>query len=159
MRRYRAVLGPKRMQTRLRFSDQLVLDAGAAGAVASFVYQANSIFDPQLGAGGHQPRGFDQYMAMWTNYGVVRSKITVHFAQDANTNDASICGITVKDDGITSTSIIDNMESYAVVSGALGRVGDGGPLTLTKCVNILNFLGRRGNIADDADLQGGLASN
>ncbi len=159
MRRYRAVLGPKRMQTRLRFANRFILDAGAAGAAVSFVMSANGMFDPELGAGGHQPRGFDQYMAMWNSYGVVRARITVTFAQDANTNDASACGIIVKDDSGTITGLVDNMESYDVVSGGLGRVGDGGPLTLTKRVSILNFLGRGGDIADDDDLQGSVSAN
>ncbi len=158
-KRYRAVMGPKRMQTRLRFANQFVLDAGAAGASANFVMSANGMFDPELGAGTHQPRGFDQYMAMWTLYGVVKASITVQFAQDSNTDDASICGIMVQDNSTVSTSVIANMEHYDVVSSSLGRVGSGGTLTLKRTVKILQFLGRGGDIADDDDLQGSSTLN
>ncbi len=158
-KRYRSVLGPRRMQVRLRFANQFVLDAGAAGAAATFVMSANGIFDPEEAAGIHQPRGFDQYMAMWRTYGVIKAKITCHFAQDANTNDASICGIIVQDDNTISTAVQTNMESYNLVTGSLGRVGDGPPLTLSKSVDILSFLGRRGNISDDDDLQGSVSTN
>ncbi len=159
MTRRRAVLGPRRMRTRLRFAKQFTLDAGASGAAAVLAFSANGMFDPEGGGGSHQPRGFDQYMAMWTSYGVLKASITVQFGQDSTATDASICGITVQEDSTTTTSVISNMESYDVVTKSLGPAGSGGPVTIRKTVDILKFLGRRGNIADDDDLQGSIAAN
>ncbi len=158
-RRRRPVLGPRRMPTRLRFADQFVLDAGAAGAAAVIAFSANGLFDPEGGGGSHQPRGFDQYMAMWTSYGVTKAKITVQFGQDSTATDASICGISVQEIATTTTSVLSNMENFDIFSKALGPAGSGGPITITKTVNILKYLGRRGNISDDDDLQGSATAN
>lgn len=41
-----------------------------AGSMNTIVYLANSLFDPEFATGGHQPRGFDQYSALFAQYRV-----------------------------------------------------------------------------------------
>lgn len=72
-----------KMLVRLRFS----LNAGAghditstSGAVVDWVYRASDCYDPYAGAGGAQPRGFDQYMAFYRHGVVIHSRVVANFA-------------------------------------------------------------------------------
>lgn len=40
-------------------------------------FRFNSLFDPQISLGGHQPYGFDQWMAMYTRYTVISATATL----------------------------------------------------------------------------------
>ena len=44
----------------------------------------NSLFDPNLSGLGHQPRGFDQLMAVYEKYTVVAAKITVCYVSNTH---------------------------------------------------------------------------
>lgn len=49
-----------------------------AGATPQFhVYRGNSLFDPDFTGAGQQPGGFDQWMALYTRYRVLSSKIKI----------------------------------------------------------------------------------
>lgn len=47
------------------------------GGITTTNYSANGMFDPNLSASGHQPLGFDQWMAFYNHYTVIASKLTV----------------------------------------------------------------------------------
>lgn len=71
---------PKSMRVVLRYAESLItVDGGAAGTSDAYVFSANGLFDPNITGTGHQPRGFDQYMALYTSYVVVASRITVNY--------------------------------------------------------------------------------
>jgi len=58
------------------------------------VFRANSCFDPDFTGGGAQPRGFDQWMTIYSKYVVMKSKITVHFTCRAGDgNNKYIAGV------------------------------------------------------------------
>lgn len=152
-------LGPKRFKVKLRFADVLTLDPSASGGAAEFVYQANGIFDPQLDGGVHQPRGFDQYIALWAQYAVTEAKITCHFAMPTGTTQPNVCGIAVADQAGTTTNLIALAEHYDVVTNVLDKSDTGQSLKLMKSVNVTEFLGRDSNITDDDDLLGNSTNN
>lgn len=82
---------------------------GTAGIVASRVYTANGVFDPDITGTGHQVIGFDQIMAAYNHYSVIRSKITVTFL---NNGDAPVrCGIYLNPDSTPLTDIVRIMEN------------------------------------------------
>ena len=41
-----------------------------------FQLRANGMFDPQTAVGGHQPRGFDEFMEAYDMFTVMGSKIS-----------------------------------------------------------------------------------
>jgi len=53
--------------------------AGASGVLAQRVYSASGAFDPDITGTGHQIIGFDQLMAAYEHYSVIRAKITLTF--------------------------------------------------------------------------------
>lgn len=69
------ILKPKLM-VKLRYVDTITLNPASA-AMASHVFRANSIFDPDLTGTGHQPLLHDTYALLYTRYRVMSSKIKV----------------------------------------------------------------------------------
>lgn len=59
----------------MRYND--VLNYNSTANYTNYAYSANSAFDPYQGAGGHQPRGFDQWSQFYNHYIVISSKMTV----------------------------------------------------------------------------------
>jgi len=74
---------PSTALVKLRYCQTISINAAAAVS-ASRLFRANSMFDPGYGASSsdHQPCGYDQWMAFYTNYCVVGSRLT---AQPINT--------------------------------------------------------------------------
>jgi len=70
---------PQEMSTTLRYVVSENLTPGTDTA-EGFTLRANGMFDPEYSLGGHQPRGFDQYMALYNRFTVTSCKISVTFA-------------------------------------------------------------------------------
>lgn len=84
------------VRTKLRYTERLTLNPGAAGVIAEQIYRANSLYDPNYTGSGHQPMGFDQIMLQYTNFVVLGSTITVEYVGNqstANSQQNSIVGI------------------------------------------------------------------
>jgi len=80
-----------------------------AGVISTdYVYRANDLYDPFAGAGGQQPRCFDQYMTLYRNFAVLGSKLTVNigYGQASSTSEDMICCVVLSD----FTSSINNQQ-------------------------------------------------
>lgn len=85
----------------LRYSTNLQL-VSTAGAVASYVFAANGLYDPDITGVGHQPMGFDEMMLYYNHYtvthanfqvvakGVSASKMTICLRQDASSTPITV---------------------------------------------------------------------
>lgn len=69
---------PKKMQTYLRYVDQITINPGI-GVMEYHAFKCNDIYDPDSTGVGHQPLGHDQYAALYKRYKVISSKFTVLF--------------------------------------------------------------------------------
>lgn len=67
---------PNSIITKLRYCDTTVL-TGTSGIKAGVVFAANGLYDPDVTNAGHQPMFFDQFAAIYDQYVVLGSKITV----------------------------------------------------------------------------------
>jgi len=76
----------------LKYHSEIVLDPSTA-TPAWHVFSANGLFDPDITSTGHQPYGFDQYMAQYNHYTVVGAKITVHYSNVSSTTQPYILTI------------------------------------------------------------------
>lgn len=90
---------PGSLRADLRYSEYFSLDP-AAGALATYTYRANSIYDPNYSAGGHQPLGYDQLSVLYAHYIVQRAHIKVRVA-------GSIAGTA----GVFTLSLLDGPTS------------------------------------------------
>lgn len=103
---------PKTTAVKLRYVDSITMNA-SAGTVDSHVFVANSLFDPDLVLGGHQPLGFDQWSQFYNHYVVVGSKIKASFSSQTSspaTNGFYLHGITLSDDPTFTANPLHLME-------------------------------------------------
>lgn len=112
---------PNTIITKLRYCMYGSITA-ASGARSLNVFAANGIFDPDITGIGHQPLYRDQYAAIYDQYVVIGSKITVHFISNVSYN--VIVGINGNDDSIFPTTVETLMEgnnnTWAVMAQGTG---------------------------------------
>lgn len=104
-----AAQGRARYQkAKLTYAETYNLNPGA-GTAAVQVFAANGLFDPDITGVGHQPAGFDQYMALYNNYVVTKAWIKACFF-NRDSSASAICGITPLDAPGTSTDFRQYIE-------------------------------------------------
>jgi hypothetical protein len=96
---------PNRLQAKLKYVAYASLTSGVTPGVN--VYSANGLYDPDITGSGHQPRGFDQLIALYDHYVVLRSKCVVHFAGALA---ASVNGIQLQASSTPQSDYIDYAE-------------------------------------------------
>lgn len=108
-------INPKNQLVKMRFS----INSGTgraltstAGSIAAWVYRAGDCYDPYQGAGGGQPRNFDQYMAMYRHGIVLKSKITLEFfySESAAVKYPMKVGVLLSDSSTTPANVNDLAE-------------------------------------------------
>lgn len=78
------------------------------GAAGNIRMVANGLFDPNQSGLGHQPRYFDQLMAIYNHYVVIESEITVTLVAPAtNQNSVGIAALFIDDDATAGISPLD----------------------------------------------------
>lgn len=65
MLKYNGLILPQLFRTKLKYCEDLQI---FGTIVSSEMVQANSLYDPRGGIGGHQPRGFDQFSTLYNRY-------------------------------------------------------------------------------------------
>lgn len=149
----------KTFKTKLVYAERnFTLNPGLAGIVASHVFSANGVYDPDITGVGHQPSGFDQFMQFYDHFTVVASKIYVQYNNSDATN-YQFAGVYVSDTASTEADyrvIVENgLGSYTM----LGLAGSGNELTgLEMGVNVSKFMGRPSILSED-ELRGTSISN
>lgn len=69
---------PKKLTVKLAYVDSITIDPpGGPDGFGTYVFRANSCFDPDFTGTGHQPMMFDTYMALYDHYQVKWSSIKV----------------------------------------------------------------------------------
>lgn len=135
---------PAKMLVSMRYGDIVDLDPGAGGQ-ATHSFSANGLFDPDQTGVGHQPRGFDQWMAAYQNYTVIGSKITVKFSSNASTSTIdSLLSVTC-DSSTAPTGAIGMLEaatSKPSQSWDIFAPGNNEPVTLTQTFSHKKWFGK-----------------
>lgn len=67
---------PKTRTVKLRYCQNIDMDA-SAGAVTTWGFRCNDLYDPDYSGTGNQPYYFDQLMEMYEKFTVIGSKITI----------------------------------------------------------------------------------
>lgn len=81
---------PSGEAVRLRYVEELNIQPAASGTTYNvYNYAANGCYDPNITGTGHQPAGFDQWMAWYSHYTVKSSKIKITEAQPTATTSAT----------------------------------------------------------------------
>jgi len=121
---YKTPLWPasKLITNQLYYDDNLSI-SGISGVMATHVFSANGLYDPDTSGSGHQPIGFDQMIQSYNHYSVIRSKITIGFVN--NSSYALRVGIYLSPDNVPITNERQLMENGLVKSVILDAKGGG----------------------------------
>lgn len=154
---------PQSMATQLRYADALDFTPNSS-TVQVKTFKANGLFDPQQSLGGHQPRGFDQFMATYQKFTVKNARISVTWTYEgyvgcAETNNVgapqqsiqsaagqvqgvpAICGMVVPSaEGSVSGTVEQTQELEKAVWTHIVPVGE--PKLITSRAKPQDFFGK-----------------
>lgn len=109
------------------------------GQCAAYVFASNGLFDPNISATGHQPAGFDQYMALYELYTVTAAKIKVE-GYSLDTTNNQVIAVSNRDLAATSNDFRVYVENGATKWCTIGRQGSGNDLrTMTMYMDMSKF--------------------
>jgi len=103
-------VGGSRLKTTLLYVENGVGLNPAIGAAAGYVFNLNSLHDPNTSGVGHQPTGFDQLIAIYEQFVVYGVKYRIQVA-NSETSLEAIHGITITDQPGTVTDPRQYMEN------------------------------------------------
>lgn len=144
------------LRTHQYFSTGSVI-TGTATANA-YVYSTNGLFDPDVTSTGGQPMGFDQMIAFYNHYSVLRSRIRVLISNTSSVLTPSVSIVLSGSPNVTSSieQLVENGDltlcqlTYAGTFGSVAR--------LSHSINCGTFQGVS-NVMDVTDMSGDAASN
>lgn len=151
-------LFPSRVVKKLRYSDTVTLTA-TSGLLATYVFRANDLYDPDFTSTGHQPMGFDQMMQNYNHFVVLKSRATVTFK-----NYTSVLGSVALRQDADSTALTDYdrlIEYGGLVQAELITAGAyGGATTLMLGVDIAKLQGVSNKaLTADPELRGNVGAS
>lgn len=131
----------KRWVQRFKYFDRVVLDAGTA-TIDVHTFRANSLYDPDYTGTGHQPSGFDEFMAFYNHFTVIGSRIKATFlSETADTAGTGIVGINVDDNTSPPTTITTIYEASSPHVKVLTGRDAQGKVICTNQVSTRRFFG------------------
>lgn len=131
----------------LRYHESFTLNPGVAGIPAAYIFRANSCYDPDFSGTGHQPRGYDQVMAMYQYLAVREVQIEVWFQP----RDGAPVIVGIAADGTTfagGSTRNQMMEQRTAVYKAAGGISAAGPAYVTLRVKPWELAGTKLNEND-----------
>ena len=145
---------------KLRYVDRFTLDPNLTSTAGDYVFSANGLFDPNVTGIGHQPLGFDQWMAMYDHYTVLGSRATLQVVNNQTAiGDSLFVGISLKDESAADTTdFITVMEQ----NKAKTRLLSNGTGSATNARVSHNFSAKKffhTDVKDRPDLRGTVAAN
>jgi hypothetical protein len=133
---------PRRYLLKTRYFEKAInLDSGAIGTPVSYVFNLNSLYDPDYSGIGQQPIGFDQFMNFYDHYTVMGAKVRVDFINTDTIHSQTVV-LQLKDDFTTSTDVEAIIENGNCRYLKLGPRDSGSATgTLTLNVSMRKFFG------------------
>lgn len=104
---------PLRLSVNLIYADSFTLTGGAA-SYADYTFMLNGIYDPNITGTGHQPRGFDTYAGLYTQYRVHSASVRVLAANtvaDTTSAGPQLFGSFISDTVTGAVSVLDIQEA------------------------------------------------
>lgn len=165
VRQPRFILGKSQRAT-MRYAERVIVSSAAVqGSIGTYVFSSNGLFDPNNTGIGHQPRGFDQLMALYDHFTVTSAKIKVRFVNNS-TSSRPYVGISVRDGNVAMADLeaFGEYGAKTLSNRPLGRIstadeaGLSSSTVLTQSVDVASFLGRK-NAMSDPELKGDKTAN
>lgn len=100
---------PPKFRTTLTYSQQGVTGNGGTATLSTYQYALNSVYDPYVTAGGHQPMGYDQLTNFYQFCRVYGAKVTVTFTPGTGTSNNPYVGIQFSENSSYSPSTLSEV--------------------------------------------------
>lgn len=136
---------PDRVFVKLPYRTYVNLNAGT---VEDYIWRANSIFDPDFTGTGHQPRGRDEWSALYKSYRVHGVAYDCTFVNYSSTDGATACVLPLEDSG-SFTDITDARETRYCNSRVLSIKGGADKCRMKGYVSIKKMLGLKSLSAEE----------
>lgn len=120
---------PPKLRTTLTYVQEGVSTGGPTGTINNFQYALNSVYDPYVTAGGHQPMGYDQLMAFYQFCCVDKCRVTVTFTPGTGTNNPPFAGVQFT-------------ENSSFAPSDLSVIAERGNVTYTNVPNVAGYNGK-----------------
>jgi len=145
------------LKAKLTYFDTVFLDPGLAGTLAVHTFAANGVYDPDITGVGHQPVGFDEYIALYKRYVVTNSWIKVSFI-NTGTTDRLCVGIIPSENTPIGNDPRRYIEQGTAQWTQIGDVAGGAPKAqLTHFMNMRQMSGK--DIFGEDDFEGNASGN
>lgn len=115
-------LCPQSIVVRLSYSDQYAI---TSGVLFDKIMAGNSCYDPDYSGTGHQPMGFDQWMAFYFQFRVLASSIKVTTINTSSTATVSLNCVLLASNDPTSAASDQAMEEQPEAKEATSGVSTG----------------------------------
>lgn len=145
---------PDTLRRTIRYSDYAALP-GTTGALSSWIFAANGLYDPDTSIGGHQPMGYDQLMVFYNRYTVLSARITVDFIAVSVPIFAGICASSV---GSAAYSSYNSYIESGFTSFRILEDPTPGRNRISLTLDIAKFLGAV-DLLDGVEHSGGASTN
>jgi len=127
---------PRTMKVKLVYLE--ALQAATTNALnLDYVFNLNSGFDPNRTGTGHQPRGWDQWAALYNRYRVDKTEVRASFTNAPS--DGAVVSIFASNDATNLTDLSDIIESPFSIWKPMQLGGPG--ITLTKTYDLASITG------------------
>lgn len=149
---------PKKVMARLRYVNVVALN-GSAGALQTYKWKCNGMYDPDQSSTGHQPLYFDNYMAIYDHYTVIGSKAIFKIVSKDGTSTIPFRAATYIDDDTSQTAqTIDAIAEQNQGQVVLFSGGDNNPpKILTQTWGAVKWFG--GDPLANDNLQGSASAD
>lgn len=133
---------PERIHTTLKYADRFSVNPGA-GTLGIYVISANGLYDPNITGTGHQPKGFDQLIALYDHYCVTKAHIKVTWCPDPTS--CNLLGVTQSGSATSTysdpTDYVELPGTHWTSSGYISTSGHSETKTVSTTMNVSKFLG------------------
>lgn len=147
---------PKQLRMKHRYVEYVTLTS-TTGAIGSYSFRANGMFDPNYTSTGHQPLYFDQVAAIYNHFTVLTSKINVKIVVPTSVTIPLNCAMITNDDGtVTPAGIASQAEQPSAKFGVV-IPGGNGQLVLSSKWSATEAFGP--GALSDPNLQGSSSSD
>lgn len=95
---------PDKLIVKMRYCDTYTLGNGV-NTIGSHTFRANSVYDPDYTATGHQPLYFDQLATIYSNYKVIKTAVGCQFMSTQGVTAGNIiCGVDISANDTVETN-------------------------------------------------------
>lgn len=103
-------LWPNRRIVTLTYSQNVSINPGVSGTLATHRFACNGLYKPDITTTGHQPLGYDQLKVFYAKQTVLKSTIIATFSATSSTTTGYMLGIWRNPTNTTITSSYTNLQ-------------------------------------------------